>query len=280
MKISINIFFTLLVTLFFSITALSQDCYIASFNTLRLGQNKKNLPEMARALKEFSIVGLIEVMNKKGVEELIDELEEITDEEWDYFISPYSTGTEKYQEFYAFIWKTDEVKFLDNLGFYDDPQNIFVRSPFGASFKINNFDFYFILAHSIYGRKKSLREREAFYFNNVYNYFQNLSESENDVIMGGDFNLSANNKSFEPLTKKNADSVIFAVDPTISTTIGTKGFANPYDNIFLSKKYTDEFTGVSGVYDFTEGKYEYSREWISDHLPVFITIDCSRSDDD
>ena len=50
--------------------------------------------------------------------------------------------------------------------------------------------------------------------------------------------------------------------------------------MFLSTIYTEEFTGVSGVYDFTNNHFEYSKKLISDHLPIFIEVSCGGKDDD
>lgn len=257
----------------------SEFFYIASFNTLRLGQNKKNYQELASAVSEFSLIGLVEVMTKKGVEEFVDVLENETNKKWDYFISPYPVGSSNYKEFFAYIWKRDEVIFLNELGFYPDLSSNFSRPPFGASFRIENFDFSLILVHSIYGKKKSYREAEAFYLSDVYTYFQNLDPVENDIIIAGDFNLPANHSAFTRLLTTAAHEIIFTVDPHLKTTLGTKKLANSYDNMFLSSIYTKEFTGSSGVYNFVEENFLYSRKFISDHLPVFIQVDGSTDDD-
>ncbi|MGL5054131.1 MAG: endonuclease/exonuclease/phosphatase family protein [Fusobacteriaceae bacterium] len=272
------LFFTII---FFSFnTVFSEEYLIASFNTLRLGQNKKDFARMAQILNNFPLIGLVEVMNQQGVEELVDALEKESKEKWDYLISPYSVGTDSYKEFYAFVWKTSTVSLIEEAGFFNDSSDLFIRPPFGATFKIQNFDFTLVLMHSIYGKNKSYRQAEAFYLNEVYEYFQNLDPNENDVIIAGDFNLTANNKSFSPLTIKNKDKVIYALDPSLLTTIGAKNLVNSYDNMFLSKIYTEEFTGVSGVYDFTNNHFEYAKKLISDHLPIFIEVSCGGNDDD
>ena len=74
------------------------------------------------------------------------------------------------------------------------------------------------------------------------------------------------------------DNIIYCISPNLKTTIGTKGLANQYDNIFISK-YTSEFMGRSGALDFTNGNYKKAREEVSDHLPIFIEVDISKDDD-
>lgn len=269
----------LLITIFFSIKTFSEEKYIASFNALRLGSNEKNYLETAAVIKDFEIVGLVEVMNRRGIEELTDALEKVSGEKWDYYITPYGHGKGSYKEYYGYVWKRETVKMLKPSGFYPDKNDDFVRPPFGAFFRLGEFDFILVMAHSIFGKNQSVRKAEAYNYDDVYDYFQSLDEKEKDVIIAGDFNLPADDESFWELTKKHADKIIAAVDPKLKTTIGTKGLANSYDNIFLSTIHTKEFQGKSGKYNFTEGKYEYSRKYISDHLPVFIAVEISEDDD-
>lgn len=272
-KIKFFIIYTLLA---FSLFA--QEAFIASFNALRLGNKNKDYQLMSKILKEFDIVGLIEVMNVEGVEKLIDELEKTSGESWSYHISPYPVGKSRYKEYFAYIWKNERVKFLKAQGFYPNSDKKFEREPYGADFKIDNFDFTFVLVHSIFGNRESQRRAEGFKMPYVYNYFQNLDSEENDIIIAGDFNLSADDEAFEGILS-HSDSIIYAVNPRIKTTIGKNRLANSYDNMFLSKIYTQEFEGKSGALDFTKDKYEIMKDKISDHLPIFIIINSEFDDD-
>lgn len=251
---------------------------ISSFNVLRLGQNKKKYNDLANVISEFDIVGLIEVLNKSGVEKLVDSINNISQEKWDYHISSYSVGTRRYKEYYAYIYKRKKVKFIKSRGYFKDKNNDFIREPYGADFKINNFDFTFVLLHSIYGKHKSLRVAEAEALPKVYDYFQNLDKKENDILIGGDFNLSVRNQGFKSLLS-HKDNIINCISPNLKTTIGTKKLANQYDNIFISKKYTKEYNKISGTIDYTNNHYKYCRKYISDHLPVFIEVSTDLDDD-
>lgn len=252
--------------------------YISSFNVLRLGASKKNYESLANIVKEFDIVGLIEVSNKSGVEKLVDSVEKISGLDWSYHIASYPVGSKKYKEYYGYIFRNDKVKFLKSHGYFKDSENDFIREPYGADFKINNFDFTFILIHSIYGKKKSFRIAEAESLPKVYDYFQKINGDENDIILCGDFNLSVRSPGFYPLLS-HEDKISNLISPNLKTTIGKNKLANQYDNIFISKKYTKEFTGLSGTLDFTQNNFELSRKEISDHLPVFIEVDTSIDDD-
>ena len=271
---------SILFALFFSLSTLSlaDEAYIASFNILRLGAAKKDMVQTAKILKGFDIVGLVEVINRDGVEELVDELNKQSDEKWDYHISPFGVGSSKYKEYFAYVYKKDKVKFIKSEGFYKNGKSSLLREPYGATFQIGNFDFTFVLVHTIYGNNESQRKAENYKMVDVYNYFQDRDEKENDILIAGDFNLYALDESFRPLYK-HADKITYAIDPAIKTTIGTKGRANSYDNFFFSQKYSQEFTGSSGALDFSGDNPKLMREIVSDHIPVFIVVETSKDDD-
>lgn len=253
--------------------------YIGSFNTLRLGKNKnKDFKKMAKIVSQFDIVGLVEVMTPEGLQQLVDELNKLGKGKWEYTISPKAVGTEDYKEYYGYVYRKDRVKLVKQIGFFPEKKNEFIREPYGAEFKIGNFDFTFVLMHSIYGKKASQRQAEAAQFDRVYDYFQGSDSKENDIIIAGDFNLPANDSSFKKLLS-HKDNIIYTIDPTTKTTIGTKGLASCYDNMFLSKKYTTEFKGKSGAIDITKGNFAEVRKVVSDHLPIFIKVDSRRDDD-
>ena len=271
---------SIIFALFFILSTLSlaDEAYIASFNILRLGAAKKDMVQTAKILKGFDIVGLVEVINRDGVEELVDELNKQSDEKWDYHISSFGVGSSKYKEYFAYVYKKDKVKFIKSEGFYKNGKSSLLREPYGATFQIGNFDFTFVLVHTIYGNNEAQRKAENFKMVDVYDYFQDKDKKENDIFIAGDFNLYALDESFRPLYR-HADKITYAIDPAIKTTIGTKGRANSYDNFFFSQKYTQEFTGSSGALDFSGDNPKLMREIISDHIPVFIVVETSKDDD-
>ena len=268
------------ILLFFMLYAniFSSTAVIATFNTKHLGWGEKNYSKLAEIISLFDLTGLEEVMNKRGMEKLKQELELLTGEQWEYHISPIKTGNSKYGEYFAYIWRKDIVYLTSSRGFYKDLSNNFFRQPYACDFKIGDFDFTFILAHLIFGNKKSQRQAEALSLSKVYNYFQNLNKSEQDVVIGGDFNLPAYDDSFKNIFS-HEDQIFYAINPTNKTTIGKRGLSSSYDNFFYSFKHTGEYTGRSGVLNFTNSNYLTSRKVISDHLPVFIEVDTSFDDD-
>lgn len=265
--------------LLINLTIYSSVAYIASFNTLHLGWNRdKDYIEMAKILGNFDLVALQEVMEESALEELIEELEVVTNSEWEYNLSNKMIGSGEYKEYYAFIWKKDSVKLMKVLGFYKDTKKTFERPPYGVVFKIDNFDFLLINTHIVYGKNIRERQLEVLGLEGVYNYFKGLLEDEKDIIIAGDFNLSAVDPAFKNL-KEHQDKIYYGVSPKNKTTIGQEKLSKNYDNILYSHKYTSEYTGKSGIINYTNDDFDRVRKSISDHLPVFIEVKTKYDDD-
>ena len=242
---------------------------IASFNALRLGEKQKDYKAFSKILANFDLIGLEEVMNEKGVKKVQAYLEKLTKEKWDYIISEDSVGSENYREYYAFIYRHDKFSETKGLGFYKEKdENEFMREPYGAYFKAGNFDFVYIIAHSVFGDKEKQRLLEAANYVNVYEYFLKLTD-EDDIIIAGDFNTAADNMAFKNLSDKYSVSYILEPDDNLTTLSDTK-LVSSYDNFFINLKKTKEFTGNSGVYNFIKNNnYSTVKKYISDHLLIF-----------
>jgi endonuclease/exonuclease/phosphatase family metal-dependent hydrolase len=247
---------------------------IASFNALHLGwDNDKDYKKMASIINNFDLVGIEEVMSPKGLEEVVNILNEVSTSKWSYHISNKKVGRSTYKEYYGYIYN-DSVDFICSNGFYPDKNDLFERDPYGATFKIGKVDFTYVLLHSIFGDSKEVRMKENSNLDKVYNYYQNNNKIEDDIIIGGDFNLSADYPAFD-LTK--IDKINYALNPVLKTSIGNKGLVSAYDNIFYSK-HTKEIISA-GAYDFTNSNFPSIRKTVSDHIPVFIVLDTSEDDD-
>ena len=155
------------------------------------------------------------------------------------------------------------------VGFYaEKDENEFMREPFGAYFKSGNFDFVYIIAHSVFGDKEKQRLIEASNYANVYEYFSKLTD-EDDIIIAGDFNMSADSLAFKNLSEKY--DVSYILDPKENpTTLSDTKLVSSYDNFFINRKKTKEFTGNYGVYNFiSNNNYAEIKKYISDHLLIF-----------
>ena len=267
------LFFILFSLLFPENTAL-----IASFNTLRLGKNKKDYYQFSRILSKFDLIGLQEVMNENSLKILKGNLEKITGEKWEYHISEKPAGGGEYKEYFAYIWKKEKVSMKETAGYYQEKKSSdFEREPYGVWFKVGEFDFVYVLAHSIYGKKERERILEASRYILVYEFFQGKFPLEKDVIIAGDFNLPADNRGFRKLLG-HSEQVEYILNPNADlTTLGKKSLVNPYDNFFLSRKRIKEFTGRYGVYNYIKNNYEEIKAYISDHLPIYMELNIPKT---
>ena len=264
---------TISMTIAISYQIFAENITIASFNVLRLGENSKDYETTAKVISKFDLIGLEEVMNEKGLKKLKAKLESNTKIKWDYIISEKPVGSKDYKEYYAFIYKKDKFQVATSLNaFKESNKNMFIREPFAAKFKSNNFDFVYIICHSIFGDNEKNRILEASNYSKVYSYYSDIVPNEDDIIIAGDFNLPANDMAFQSLIEQN--NLSYIINPNwFKTTLSDKGLSSSYDNIFINRERTLESTGRYGVYNYTKNNYEIVRKWISDHLPIFIEVD-------
>jgi len=257
-------------------TALSSYSSIGSLNTLHLGWAGKDNSKLAKVISSFDLISLQEVMTEHGIKQVEKEVEKITGKDWGYLLSPYSVGEGTYKEYYGFMWKKEKVKLLKDLGFYPEKnKNDFIREPFGATFKIDNIDITLVTCHLVYGDSIKERRSEADKLYDVYNYFQNINNEEQDVIILGDFNLKGTDKSFFRL--KSIDQIRNIFYDHMKTTLNKEGkLVSAYDNIFVSK-YTTEKEIETNFVLYQHPLHEYRK--ISDHLPVGIIMNTSSDDD-
>ena len=143
-----------------------------------------------------------------------------------------------------------------------------MREPYGAYFKSGNFDFVYVICHSIFGDKETQRLIEASNYVNVYEYF--LKESgESDIIIAGDFNVPADSPAFRNLSERAGVSYLLSPEEN-PTTLSDERLVSSYDNFFINKDKTREFLENSGVYNFVKNNnYAIIKKYISDHLPIF-----------
>ncbi|HHH30923.1 MAG TPA: hypothetical protein ENK57_21615, partial [Polyangiaceae bacterium] len=249
---------------------------VATFNALKLGwENGKDMLSLACVVSHFDLVGLVEIDDPQGLLDLELELEALTAEGWSSHVSPWSVGNQNGTEFYGYVWRDAEVTMTGALGFYDDLADDLKREPYAANFQMGSFDLTLVVFHLQYGSSISTRRGEAEHLLDVYDYFQNLNGTEQDVLIGGDFNLPADDDAYTLIDFRDVD---FITDPEQKTTIGPMGLSNSFDNIFYPNAHTTERLD-SGAHDFTMGNYLLVGDTVSDHLPVWLSVDTSSDDD-
>ncbi|MEI6857305.1 endonuclease/exonuclease/phosphatase family protein [Psychrilyobacter sp.] len=258
---------------------------IASFNTLHLGwksdYRQEKIEGIASIISLFDLVGIQEIMKKDAVKKLIYELKAQTGVEWKYHISPYAVGSKKYREYFAYVYRIDRVKLLKKGKFYPEENRgkNFMREPYGAKFQMGDFEFTYVLVHSIFGKKTTERQLEAMQMIDVYDWFKeeyDKDAEENIVIIGGDFNIPSYDHAFSGFLE-HRDLIVDAIPPNQKTTIGKNGLASSYDHIFYPYELMRGwYTGRNGVVDFTDNNHREIRKVISDHLPVFIEVNTKK----
>ena len=151
--------------------------------------------------------------------------------------------------------------------FFDDPNDV-IRETYGANFQIDDFDFTLVAFHQRNGGSIAARRAEAVHFADIVSFFQAANGEEDDLIIGGDFNLPGNDPAF---TAVGWNGVTYSVDHEQATSISDTGLRNSFDNLFYQEQFLTEVRSV-GVLDFTRGNHADLRWRVSDHIPVWMTI--------
>ena len=252
------------------IKSCSPNITIASFNIRKFSDNSRTdeeIQQIAEVLSEFDLIAVQEVL---GDTIILNRTMKFLPE-YDYIVSEEVGNTQK--ERYAFIFNNKIEVITKGKTYYDKFDN-FIREPYYASFKSDGFDFTMMTIHILYGKSASDRTGEMKQIASVYEYYQEKDNSENDLILTGDFNTQP--------TQDNFDYIWQIPDVTVAiqngkSTIGKTG--NLYDNIIFDSN-TDEYTRLSGIHYFDKGmEMEEAKEAISDHRPVYAVF-CTGEDDD
>jgi endonuclease/exonuclease/phosphatase family metal-dependent hydrolase len=250
---------------------------IATFNIRIFSNNSRDdeeLLQICNILKEFDFIAIQEARDTEVLDRTVMMLKNQFNLNYRYLASK-KVGTERVKEIYVYLYRTDKVEAVKNYGVYPDTEDDFIRESFIAMFKSGEFDFYVINIHSIYGDSVSERRDKARKLSGVYALVQS-QDSENDVLLMGDFNLPPNDTGFQSL---KAISNMVYVNGEVPTSIKDK----LYDNILFQAHFTREFTGTYGIIKFDEVLFENNDKkaslMISDHRPLWAVFD-TRVDDD
>ena len=251
------------------IKSCSPNITIASFNIRKLSDNSRTdeeLKQIAEVLSEFDLIAVQEVL---GDTIILNRTVEMLPG-YDFIVSEEVGNVQK--ERYAFIFNEKINVISEGKTYYDKFDN-FIREPYYASFRSGGFDFKIMTVHILYGDRASDRTGEMKQIASVYEYYQE-KDSENDLILTGDFNTQP--------TQDNFDYIWAIPDVNVAiqsgkSTLGKTG--NLYDNIIFDSN-TDEYTRLSGIHYFDTGMdMDKAKKAISDHRPVYAVF-CTGMDDD
>ena len=234
------------------------------------------LHHIAKILINYDFIAIVELRDDvvlMRTEAILEGMER----DYDYVISP-PVGA-KVKERYAFLFDPRIVRVIENGKVFPDPNDVFLREPYFATFKAGEFDFTAIAVHLIWGDSVNQRRREVQELANVYQAVQAADKTEQDVILLGDFNRNPDDQSaYGPLLSIRSMRHLFQL-PQKSHIKDT----SLYDNIFFQTNHVTEYTGESGIERFDEILFgnddDAASLAVSDHRPVWgiFRID---SDDD
>ncbi len=243
---------------------------VASFNIQVYGKTKAGkqhvMDILARILRQFDVIAIQEIRSRD--QSVLPQLVDIINADgrhYDYAIGP-RLGNTTSKEQYAYIFDTASIE-LDRFQLYtvNDPDNQLHREPYIGWFRVRGPEadqaFTFSLANL--HTDPDVAEEEVSKVGDIYRVVRDDGRQEDDVIVLGDFNASAE----EIATWANFPgmSVVVGFGPT--NTRGTE----QYDNVLFHEQATNEFTGRGGVFDFKKA-YNLTLEQaleVSDHLPVW-----------
>jgi endonuclease/exonuclease/phosphatase family metal-dependent hydrolase len=256
----------IIVVLFFApLVLFGQELRVASYNMERLGQNHKNYAILAKVVADFDVVAAEEVMNGKGMAAVLEQL----GGRWADFTSAQGEGSKRYQEHFGFFFD-DKIELSRDLGEYPQAGEFF-RPPYGVQFKVKStgFAFNLVACHIVYGKSEKQRVEEIGHLDEVYRYFDGLTENKGITIIAGDFNEDKA-EDFLSLTGQGDNDVI----PSEGTTIGVRGPDHFYDHIFIPAALRSRLEKADVDYWTTD--YLESRRNESDHFPVYIVLNVTR----
>jgi len=252
---------------------------IASWNLKRFGNTKLNdharMSILLDILKQYDIIAIQEVMDVTVTlpQKLVDSLN--VDGLNYNFVASNRVGRGTSKEQYLFVYNDDKVDaFLDSSGYGIEPMDEFAREPFYCMFKAGEFDFYLMTIHT----DPDDVEIEIPALKVAFDSLQNAN-SENDIILLGDFNACSPGSEIDGYIEMTSLEVIQNIYFAIEGETNTRG-GKSYDNIIFQSSYTSEFVN-SGINVF-EAEYNLTNDeafGVSDHLPVWAIFNIDNDDD-
>ncbi|MCH7801498.1 MAG: YHYH domain-containing protein, partial [Chloroflexi bacterium] len=250
---------------------------LASFNIRIYSTGSRNDTELgliADRLQQFDLVAIQELRDEEVVQRTLSILEARGHLYHALVSPPVGRGV---KERYAFLWRPEKVAPLDSGTVYPDPEDVFIREPFYASFRAGSFDFTLITIHVIFGDGVADRRAENLLLDDVYRAVQDADPNEQDVILLGDFNL--------PPSDSGMVEIDVLLDPVFTGDVRTTiSETSLYDNLWWDAEFVTEWTGVAGIDRFDEAVFgnddDAASLAVSDHRPIWVTLFTELPDDD
>ena len=250
---------------------------LASFNIRIYSTGSRDDTELgliADRLQQFDLVAIQELRDEEVVQRTLSILEARGHVYHAMVSPPVGRGV---KERYAFLWRPEKVAPVDSGTVYSDPDDVFIREPFYASFRAGSFDFTLITVHVIFGEGVAGRRAENLLLDDVYRAVQGADPNEQDVILLGDFNL--------PPSDSGMIEVDATIDPVFTGDVRTTiSETSLYDNLWWDAEFVTEWTGAAGIDRFDEAVFgnddDAASLAVSDHRPIWVTLSTELPDDD
>ena len=130
---------------------------IASFNIRIFSSNSRDDEELgyiAGVLEKYDVIAIQELRDEEALERTVAMLKN-RGKEYGYEISE-KVGR-RVKERYGFLYKKGIVRKVTEGRLYEEENDEFIREPFYATFKAENFDFTLVTIHVLYGSSKAER---------------------------------------------------------------------------------------------------------------------------
>lgn len=232
--------------------------------------------QICQILKDYDFVSIVELRDEKVLQRT-EAILQAMGKDYDYQVSDVVGRGVK--ERYAFLYDASKVEVVEPGTIFPDPEDVFIREPYYASFRSGKFDFTIIAIHVIWGDTVGGRRAEIQKLADVYSRVQESNSSEQDVILAGDFNREPDDvESYAPL--RNISSMISLLSLPQKSHIKDSSL---YDNIWFQSEYVSEYTGTSGIDKFDEADFgnndKAANLAVSDHRPVWAEFRTDKDDD-
>lgn len=245
---------------------------ILTWNIQNMGQSKDDtkLEFMADICRHYDLIAIQEVSvgpaGAKAVAFLAEKLNR-RGSAWDYRISDPTDGPGS--ERYAYLWKKHKVKAMGRCFLESKLADSLNREPYLCRFIAGKDTLLLSNFHAVPTQKGPARENSFLYL--MTNFYPN----EKLLIMG-DFNLGQKNPAFKSLKEKGWVPALTGHKTSLRMAVRDGNhLASEYDNIFYPTHLLQKVS--AGVDDFSR-KFPTLTEarGISDHLPLWLTIQTSR----
>lgn len=262
-----------LLSLFLAASLAHAGARIASWNLKHLGwQNQKDLDAVASVIQRFDLVAIQEVMKPAVARRLAGIVSDRSGEAWGVTVS-HTVGDNSYKEGYAFLWRRSTVTNDGGTTLYLDPGNLFAREPLSSRFtvRVDGRPLRLVLAtvHITYGDRKSDRSDEI---QELDEYWQWLGQTfEGKRLLMGDFNMPPSDSSW-----RQFDSMAQPAITRGASTLGSRGYANLYDNIWTDGSLPITGRGIGHYPEWLGLDHKTAAVRVSDHAPVYIVLGQAR----